>query len=265
MATKEPDKKSEKKEEKTAPPAELFVRDLDLNIHQRVNLIMAETYTLIKEKTVEVGGGYNVITSDQVMAQVQPLLVKYGVNLIPTVIDWGVVEPDPQISKDGKRYPYRTEATVRVAWINIDTPADQIEGDWFGFGIDSQDKGPGKAMTYAIRYATIKTLQIPSGDKDVEDGDQDTPPGSRRSGGKKYPDNRAKSGGARKVDPKKLISEKQAGMINAVANEYDCPAEMVGERMAKHGKAKLSEINNEEMDDLLFFISAGKRGKELKK
>ena len=54
-------------------------------------------------------------------------------------------------------------------FINIDNPADFMETTTFAEGIDSQDKGSGKAMTYADKYALMKSYKISTGE-DVDEG-----------------------------------------------------------------------------------------------
>ena len=61
----------------------------------------------------------------------------------------------------------RVELKLDIRFVNIDEPADYTDVPSFGFGIDSQDKGPGKAMSYAVKYALLKTLGLETGD-DVE-------------------------------------------------------------------------------------------------
>jgi hypothetical protein len=41
-----------------------------------------------------------------------------------------------------------------------------------GYGIDPQDKGPGKAISYSVKYALLKALGLESGDD--PDNDQAT-------------------------------------------------------------------------------------------
>lgn len=264
---------SEKKEklppQKKDPPS--FKRNEKLNIHQRINLVMADVEKLLKLKRVDLGeGGYNVVTSDQVTAHVQPLLVKYGVMIIPTVTEWGVVDPEPSINeKTGKRYPFRTEATVRVRWVNIDDDADFFENEWFGFGIDPSDKGPGKATTYAVRYLILKTLLIPTGDKDSEDGNDDSPTGTKtRSGGKKYPSGPPKTGGVRRSGstipfPKRKINEAQEVKLRKMVEQYAPPEQFLAEWMAETKKEKFLDLTNEGMDHLIFKLTSGVEGKKL--
>ena len=52
--------------------------------------------------------------------------------------------------------------TIRFA--NIDAPSDFIDVPTFGYGVDQQDKGPGKAMSYAVKYALLKALGLETGD-----------------------------------------------------------------------------------------------------
>jgi hypothetical protein len=40
---------------------------------------------------------------------------------------------------------------------------------FFGYGIDNQDKGPGKAMSYAVKYAMLKTFCLETGDDPEKD------------------------------------------------------------------------------------------------
>jgi hypothetical protein len=60
---------------------------------------------------------------------------------------------------------------MTIRFVNIDEPMDLIDVETFGFGIDDQDKGPGKAMSYAVKYALLKTLGLETGDD--PDMDQD--------------------------------------------------------------------------------------------
>ena len=61
----------------------------------------------------------------------------------------------------------RIETVYR--FVNVDDPSDYIETVTFAEGIDAQDKGSGKAMTYGDKYALMKAYKISTGD----DPDQD--------------------------------------------------------------------------------------------
>ncbi len=136
--------------------------DKILNVHQRINAVMAEAPVIARDKDIKSGNKilYSVISSDAVTKAMQPLYTKHGINVISTVTDH---------RQDGNR----TIVDIDVDIINIDAPTDRHKVKSFGYGIDTSDKGPGKAMSYACRYAQVKAFNIEAGDPDNEDGDED--------------------------------------------------------------------------------------------
>ena len=143
--------------------SEEFKRDTKLNIHQRINAVMAELNYIKKgTKIVDKTGKplYSVTGHDAVTKLIHPLLVKYGINLIPS---------GESMAQEGNR----TRIEMVFIWVNIDKPEDYFKQKWFSYGIDYSDKGPGSAFSYAQRYIILKTLHIETGEKDIEE--QDTP------------------------------------------------------------------------------------------
>jgi len=124
------------------------------NIYQRVNAIMAEISNIEKEAKL-VNNQYPFVSHDTLTKKLQPHLVKAGVVVVPTVTEY---------TQNGNR----CEATVRIELVNIDNPTDRYGFNSIGYGIDSQDKGPGKAISYAVKNGLLKAFQLQSGDKDVE-------------------------------------------------------------------------------------------------
>lgn len=133
-----------------------------LNIHQKLIGIMSELHYIAKgEKTVN--GQYRFVSHDQVTAKVHPLLVKYGITVIPTVED---------MTQDGNR----TTVKLMITFVNADCPTDNFTERYIAYGIDgggttkdgrpipAGDKGPGKAISYAYKYALLKTLCLETGD-----------------------------------------------------------------------------------------------------
>ena len=135
-----------------------------LNIHQRLNAIMGEVSYIKKDKSIKMGGGgFSVTGHDAVTALGHPLRVKHGVNLIPSIKD---------ILQEGNR----TSVKMEFTWINIDDPQDCIINCCAGYGIDQQDKGIGKAISYAQKNIILKTLHIETGERDIEEDDIDFSP-----------------------------------------------------------------------------------------
>ena len=132
----------------------------ELNIYQKMLLITSEMETVAKELSVKIGnGGYKAVSEGSVLRAVKPLEEKYGVYSYPlrrTVIESGEIE-------SGKKQLFmRVQTTYR--FVNTDKPSEFIDIDTFGDGVDSQDKAPGKAMTYADKYALLKAYKIETGD-----------------------------------------------------------------------------------------------------
>lgn len=120
------------------------------NIYQRVNAVMAELDYIAKgDKTVN--GMYRFVGHDQVTAKVHPLLVKHGIAILPSI---------EKIEQSGNR----TEVHLLVVFINSDCPTDCFTVRFVGYGIDSGDKGPGKAISYAYKYALLKVFCLETGD-----------------------------------------------------------------------------------------------------
>jgi hypothetical protein len=83
-------------------------------------------------------------------------MVKHGVVYYPLEID---------LAQVGNR----TQARMIVRFVSIDDATDFIDVVSAGYGIDEQDKGPGKAISYSVKYALLKCLGLESGDDPDED------------------------------------------------------------------------------------------------
>ena len=135
----------------------------ELNIYQRLLKITNDLETVKKNLTVELksGKGYKAVGEVDVLNAVKPLEVKYGVYSYP--IKRSVIESKEMINKyDTVNLFMRVETTYR--FVNVDKPDEFIDTITYGDGVDSQDKAPGKAMTYADKYALLKAYKIATGD-----------------------------------------------------------------------------------------------------
>src|SRR5213592_5024232 len=112
------------------------------NIYQRMSDVMGDVAYVQKEDK-KVNNQFTFVSHDSVTAKIRPALVKHGIMPVVSV---------KHHMQDGNR----TEATILVRFVNVDHPEDAIEVESFGYGIDPQDKGPGKAISYAFKYALLK-------------------------------------------------------------------------------------------------------------
>jgi len=121
---------------------------------QRLAAVQAEVDYIQKEK--KQGMRYSIVSHDAVTAKVRPLMVKHGVLYYPSYM---------KMEQVGNR----TQMQMSIRFVSIDDKTDYIDVVSAGYGIDEQDKGPGKAISYAVKYALLKTLGLESGDDPDED------------------------------------------------------------------------------------------------
>lgn len=119
------------------------------NVHQRLAQAMQAVSYIQKEH--KKGMQYSTVSHDAVTAKVRPALLDAGIVYYPVRCDH---------SHDGNR----AECSMTVRFVNVDEPSDFFDVPTFGYGIDPQDKGPGKAMSYAVKYALLKAMGLETGD-----------------------------------------------------------------------------------------------------
>lgn len=124
-----------------------------LNLYQRLNKVMEEVGYVQREK--KSGMQFAIVSHDAVTGAVRPSLVK-----------WGVLATMPEMAIE--QVGNRTELRCIVRFINVDNPADQLDVKSAGYGLGQDDKGPGKAMSYAYKYALMKTLMMEAGEEDPD-------------------------------------------------------------------------------------------------
>jgi len=136
-----------------------------LNIYQRMHAVMKDIgYVQKSDKTVN--NQYRFVTHDAVTALVRKALVEHGIVATTDILNH---------TQEGNR----TEVDLMVRFVNVDEPSDSIAVKAFGYGIDPQDKGPGKAISYAVKYAYLKAFALETGD-DPERDNIDHDPGANK-------------------------------------------------------------------------------------
>lgn len=131
------------------------------NIYQRLNAIMIDVRAVNKQDK-KVNNQYKFVSHDSVSKVLHDPLANHGVMMIPTITD---------LQQDGNR----TAVQMEIAFVNIDKPEDRLCVNYWGYGIDQQDKGIGKAVSYAVKYCLLKTFCLETGD-DVEKDNVDYRP-----------------------------------------------------------------------------------------
>ncbi len=123
-----------------------------MNIYQRIQSVMQDIQYLTKDDQVSFGTTkYKAISEEKVTTTVRASMIKNGLVMYPETLD---------ITKDGQI----TTVNVTYRMVNVEDPNEQIIIASCGQGSDTQDKGSGKAMTYAYKYALLRTFAIPTGE-----------------------------------------------------------------------------------------------------
>lgn len=144
-----------------------------LNIFQRMLAATAEISAVAKN--IEVGSGrnaYKAVSEADVLAAVKPIEERYGIYSYPFsrniikderyVLTSTYEEHGEQKTVEKASMFVRVETVYR--FINTDKPTEYVDITTYGDGVDSQDKAPGKAMTYGDKYALLKAYKIRTGD-----------------------------------------------------------------------------------------------------
>lgn len=136
-------------------------KDGKQTLMEKIVAIMGEVQKLQKDDNVEFGKTkYRALSEEKVTTIMHEKLVKYGIVVIPVDYKW---------SREGTI----THVDAKYRIINAENPEDFIEVVSCGDGADTQDKGSGKAMTYAYKYMWLRTFAIPTGeDPDKVSSDQ---------------------------------------------------------------------------------------------
>lgn len=149
-----------------------------MNIYEKLAKISAEITKVGKNLSIQAGKeSYKAVGEGDVLNAVKPLEEKYGVYSFPVKRE--IV--DSNIFTKTKTYNNQTTETTQLfmrvkttyRFINTEKPEEYVDIDTYGDGVDTQDKAPGKAMTYADKYALLKAYKITTGDDPDQSGSQD--------------------------------------------------------------------------------------------
>ena len=138
----------------------------DKNIFKRLSQITSEITAVAKNLNVGWGkSSYKAVGEADVLAAVKPIESKNGVYSYPysrEIIESAVLVSAKADGTESKQQFLRLKTVYR--FVNVDNPADYVDITTYGDGVDSQDKAPGKAMTYGDKYALLKAYKIITGD-----------------------------------------------------------------------------------------------------
>ena len=130
-----------------------------MNLLMRINEVRKAIGYIQKDKSVSTGGGsYRAVTHDAVTAMLRDHMVAHG------IVSWpSLVESNAQPKEEGAKQ-FRYEATYDFTFCNIEDRADSLVIRIQSHAMDNADKAPGKALSYAMKYALLKLFSLETGE-----------------------------------------------------------------------------------------------------
>jgi len=122
-----------------------------VKLYQKISAVMKDVEYLSKDDKVEFNNTkYKAISEEKVTSTVRESLVRNGLIIIP-------------VEQEHRREGTLSTVDTKYKIIDIETGEYEIIVS-SGTGADTQDKGVGKAMTYAYKYLLLRTFAIPTGE-----------------------------------------------------------------------------------------------------
>ena len=146
-----------------------------MNLYEKIQAVSNEIRNISKSLTVGSGSySYKAVGDIDVTLAVKDAETKHKIISIPCrqeLVNSEVIRTVKKNNTEGLTYVDTIKMTVKI--IDLEKPSDFIEIESFGKGIDSGDKGFGKAATYARKYALLNAYKIATGeDPDANKSEQ---------------------------------------------------------------------------------------------
>ena len=193
-----------------------------MNIYSKISQVMQDIEYLSKDDKVEFGNTkYKAISEEKVTKAVRESLIKNGIVIVPT-------------SQTHHREGTLSTVDVEYRIQNIDDLSDFVIVVSSGTGADTQDKGVGKAMTYAYKYLLLRTFAIPTGeDPDKISSDE-------------LDQRQAKE--QQKLKPSPNPNNMELQMITSFAEQTKTDIAVI---LAKYNVAALNDLNRQQTDEVI--------------
>lgn len=199
------------------------------NIFQRLAWVARQVEYIRKDSYME-AMDYTYVSHDKVVRMYRPHILKAGLFLITDVVDQTVHQVEGNYGKKA----FQTTVKIAFTFVNVDNPSERVTYHMCGQGLDSNDKGSGKAISYTCKYGLLKPFLAETGeDADKENIDFNapkikTPPET---------DEAAEASGSAEYSRAHIASMKSvnAAIRNLMA-EHNLTAEAVEELAGKSGK-----------------------------
>lgn len=192
-----------------------------MNIYEKISAIMQNVQYLSKDDRVKFNStDYKALSEEKVTTIMREQMIKYKLVVFP-------------IAQTSNRVGQITHVDTVYRMVNAENPEEYIEIASCGDGADSQDKGSGKAMTYAFKYMWLRTFALPTG----EDPD--------KISSAELDDMQAKEKAKAEAEAKaQAEAERKAKAEKTTANNNPPACEECGQIIGAFGKMNAEEMAN---------------------
>lgn len=132
------------------------------------------------DKTMTVGTGSNAykgVPDQEVKKIIGESMQRNGLTILPIGIEaktqvdrWSEIDSYSKVPGVTKQ-KQSVFTEVNTKYLLLHESGESVELSGYGHGVDSQDKGAGKATTYALKYTLLYTFLVPTGKIDDSDND----------------------------------------------------------------------------------------------
>ena len=219
------------------------------NLHQKLIEVRKSVPYLKKENE---GYQFKYVSSSQTLGAIREAMDKEGVLLVPNVVRATLT---PKNAEQGQNF---TQLEMTFTWVNVEAPDDKISCGWYGQGLDSGEKGVGKALTYAEKYFILKFFNIPT-DKDDPDTFQEKETKEPKPVVKHTSTEVENEDGSRKITyaqeegrPAGGCTEKQQKAIWAILKGHDMTDDDIKEKLfADYGVTHSRELTKTQASEII--------------
>lgn len=138
-----------------------------MSLFEKILGVMDDVQYLRKDGEVSTGKnskGYKAITEEKVTTAVRASMLKYGIIIVPVEQEYDRTDTVIKDSYGNEKINRLATVATKYRIQNVDDKKDYLIAVSNGEGADTQDKGVGKAMTYAYKYLLLRTFGIPTGE-----------------------------------------------------------------------------------------------------
>jgi len=141
------------------------------NLAKAVIAVMKEVKNIEKNDTVGTGkSSYKGVKDSDVKVAFNDAFTKHGLCILPIGVDEETqIDRWEEKTNWGDKQKQSVFTKVKTKYLLLHESGESVELAGYGHGVDAQDKGAGKATTYALKNALLYAFMTPSGAIDDTD------------------------------------------------------------------------------------------------